>query len=333
MKELLRRLTETFGPSGSEEEIRDQIRDEMAGLVDRIEIDALGNLSCIREGGAVGKRVMVAAHMDEIGIMVTYVDEKGFLRFTPVGGVRPLNLLGSRVVFAQGQVATISREWPRTREERQALPSIEKMYLDVGASKREEVPVKVGDAAAFYGPFVDLGARMLARNFDDRAGCTVLIQTARELEGCPHAVHFVFTVQEELGLRGAMTSSYWVQPEVAFAVDVTDTGDTPQARTMAVSLGLGPAIKVKDRGMLTHPGVRRLMIETAEDLDIPYQREILEWGTTDAMAMQVSRAGVPAGVLSIPSRYVHSPSQMVDYSDVENSVKLLVGLLAGPLES
>ena len=332
MEELLERLTETFGPSGSEEQIREQIRSEMSGLVDRIETDALGNLSCIREGEADGKRVMLAAHMDEIGIMVTHVDEKGFLRFTPVGGVRPLNLLGSRVIFAQGQVATISREWPRTREERQALPSIERMYLDIGVSKKEEVPVKVGDAAAFCGPFVDLGARMLARNFDDRAGCAVLIQTARELEGCAHDVYFVFTVQEELGLRGAMTSSYSVQPEVAFAVDVTATGDTPEARTMAVSLGQGPAIKVKDRGMLTHRGVRRLMIETAERLSIPYQREVLEWGTTDAMAMQVSRAGVPAGVLSIPSRYVHSPSQMVDYSDLENSVKLLVGLLAGPLE-
>jgi endoglucanase len=332
VKELLKHLTETFGPSGSEEQIREEIKREMADLVDRIETDALGNLFCVREGGTGGKRVMLAAHMDEIGVMVTHVDGKGFLRFTPVGGIAVVNLLGSRVVFSQGQMATISREWPKTRGEREALPSIERMYLDMGASQREDIAVQVGDAAAFYGPFVDLGARMLARNFDDRAGCAVLIQVARDLEECPHQVHFVFTVQEELGLRGAVTSSYSVQPEVALAVDVTATGDTPEARTMAVSLGGGPAIKVKDRGMLTHPGVRQLMIETAEGSNLPYQREILDWGTTDAMAMQVSRAGVPVGVLSIPSRYVHSPSQMVDLSDLENSVKLLLELLRGSLE-
>lgn len=173
---------------------------------------------------------------------------------------------------------------------------------------------------------------MLARNFDDRIGCAVLIQALRELETSPHTIYAVFTTQEEVGLRGATTSSYIAEPDLAIAIDVTLTGDTPEAPTMAVSLGRGPAIKVKDRGMLAHPAVKELMVRAAERLGLPYQLEVLEAGTTDATTIQVSRAGVPAGVLSIPSRYVHTPSQMVDYGDVQNSVKLLVEVLSQPIE-
>jgi len=139
-------------------------------------------------------------------------------------------------------------------------------------------------------------------------------------------------VQEEVGLRGARTSAYGVDPDVGIAVDVTTTGDTPEAHPMAVSLGNGPAIKVKDSGMLTHPGVKNLLIDTAERLGLPYQIEVLERGTTDGYAMQVSRAGVPTGVISIATRYVHTPSEMIDYNDVLNSVKLLAGLLSNLIE-
>lgn len=333
MKGLTMRLTEAFGPSGSEEGIRELIESEIEGLASRVGTDLLGNLCAIREGDGGGRKVMLAAHMDEIGVMVTYVDEKGFLRFTPIGGVYPLTLLGGRVVFANGVVGSIGLE-ERGRErspERGRVPRIDQMYIDVGASDRDSVPVRIGDAAAFQRAFVDLGQRLVARNFDDRIGCVVLIQVMRELRASPHDVSFVFTVQEEVGLRGATTSAYAAQPDLAIAVDVTTTGDTPEARTMAVSLGQGPAIKVKDRGMLAHPAVRELLVKAAEELEIPYQLEVLEAGTTDAMAIQVSREGVPTGVLSIPSRYVHTPSQMVDCDDIGNSVKLLVGLLSKPI--
>jgi len=327
VKELIKRLTEAFGPAGSEEEVQELIRSEVAGAVDRTETDVLGNLYAIRQGD--GKRVMLAAHMDEIGVMVTHIDEKGFLRFTPIGGVFPLSLLGNRVVFAGGVVGTFGQEKPK---DPQRIPGIDALYLDVGALDRASMPVKVGDAAAFHREFVDLGQRMLARNFDDRIGCAALIQTLRELEASPHTIYAVFTTQEEVGLRGATTSSYIAQPDLAIAIDVTLTGDTPEAPTMAVSLGQGPAIKVKDRGMLAHPAVRELMTKAAERLGIPYQLEVLEAGTTDATTIQVSRAGVPAGVLSVPCRYVHTPSQMVDYGDVESSVKLLVEILSRPIE-
>lgn len=329
MKELLRRLTETYGPSGHEETIRATIRAEIEGLADEIRTDALGNLIALKRGSGEGRKVMVAAHMDEIGVMVTHIDDKGFLRFTPIGGVGPLTLLGHRAIFADGTVGTFGLEKLETPAK---VPGLDKFYLDVGAVDKESVPVRIGDAASFLRPFVDGRDRLTAKAFDDRAGCTLAIQAMRELSETPHEVHFVFTTQEEVGLRGARTSTYSLEPDLALAVDVTATGDTPEAHPMAVSLGAGPAIKVKDRGMLAHPAVKKLLIERAEANNIPYQLEVLDRGSTDAMAMQVSRQGVPAGVISIPCRYVHTPSEMIDYNDITNAVKLLVAVLSGPIE-
>ena len=331
MKELIKKLTETYGPSGHEERIREVIRAEIEGLADEVRVDALGNLIALKRGKGGGKKVMLAAHMDEIGIIVTHVDEKGFLRFAPVGGVRPLTLLGGRVVFADGTVGTIGME-KREPEEAKKIPTFDKLYLDVGAKDKESVPVKVGDVACFQRPFVAQGDRLIAKAFDDRIGCAVLIQVMRELKETPHDVYFVFSVQEEVGLRGATTSTYGIQPDLGISVDVTRTGDTPEAHPMAVSLGAGPAIKVKDGRMLAHPAVKDLLVRTAEELGIPYQLEVLERGTTDAAAIQISREGVPAGCLSIPCRYVHTPSEMVDYNDVANAVKLLVAVLSRPIE-
>jgi tetrahedral aminopeptidase len=201
----------------------------------------------------------------------------------------------------------------------------------VGAIDKTHLKHRVGDVAAFDRPFVDLGDRLVAKAFDDRIACAVMIQALLDLPESPHDVCCVFTVQEEVGVRGATTSAFGIEPEVALAVDVTPTGDTPEAHPMAVMLGAGPAIKVKDRGMLAHPGVKDWMVRTADVLAIPYQMEVLEFGSTDAMAIQTSRAGVAAGCLSIPCRYIHSPSEMVDYRDVQNAVKLLIGLLQGPI--
>lgn len=332
MKELIKELTEAYGPSGNEDKVRETIKLHIAGHVDEVRVDPLGNLIALKKGQPQSReetrKIMLAAHMDEIGVIVSHVDEKGFLRFAPVGGVNPLALLGSRVVFADGTVGVIGRERPEKPDE---FPKIEKMFVDVGAPDKGHLNRRVGDMATFMRPLVDLGQRLTAKAFDDRIGCAILVQIAQELKTTPHDVYFVFTVQEEVGLRGALTSAFGVEPDVAIAVDVTTTGDTPEAYPMAVSLGAGPAIKVKDRGMLAHPGVKNWMVETAERLGLPYQLEVLEAGTTDAMAIQTSRAGVAAGVLSIPTRYVHTPSEMVDYQDVQNAVKLLVGLLSGPV--
>ncbi len=331
MKELIKRLTETYGPSGREEQIREVIKGEIEGLADEVRVDVMGNLIALKRGGGDGLKVMLAAHMDEIGIIVTHVDEKGFLRFTRVGGVRPLALLGGRAVFANGTVGTFGLEKRESSEENK-IPGLDKLYLDVGAKDKESAPVGVGDIACFQRPFTAQGDRLMAKSFDDRIGCAVLIQVMRDLEASPHDVYFVFSVQEEVGLRGAITSTYGIHPDLGISVDVTRTGDTPEARTMAVSLGKGPAVKVKDGGMLAHPAVKNLLVETAEELGIPYQLEVLVGGTTDAMAIQVSREGVPAGCLSIPCRYVHTPSEMVDHNDVLNAVRLFVALLSKPIE-
>jgi len=329
MKELIRKLVETYGPSGVEEQIRAVIRAEVEPLADEIRVDPLGSLVVRKSGNGEGQRIMLGAHMDEIGVMVTYVDEKGFARFTRVGGVRSLTCVGTRVAFADGTVGVIGVE--EKRENTSKVPTFEQLYLDVGATSRDDCPVHVGDPAVFVRPFVYVeraqSARLIAKAMDDRIGCAVLIETLRQLEHTPHDVFFVFSVQEETTLSGARTSAYGIEPDLAIAVDVTATGDKPECHPMAVELGKGPAVKVRDSGMIAHPRVRDLLVQRAKEANIPYQLEVLERGTTDAAAMQLVRAGVPAGCLSIPCRYIHTPSEMVDEEDVENSVRLLLEVL------
>lgn len=333
MRELIRKLTETYGPSGAEEEIRAAIRAEVEPLADEVRVDPLGSLVARKKGGEDGKRIVLAAHMDEIGLMVTYVDEKGFARVTSIGGVRTLSSVGGRVVFADGTLGVIGVD--QKRGDVTKVPQMAQLYIDVGATNRDDCPVQVGDSAVFVRPFAAQGTRpfaaqgtrLIAKAMDDRIGCAILIETLRRLKRTPHDVYFVFTVQEEVGLRGARTSAYGIDPDMAIAVDITTTGDTPESKYMAVELGKGPAVKVQDRGMIAHVAVRELLEQCAKEAKIPYQLEVLEAGTTDAAAMQLVRAGVPAGCISIPCRYAHTPSEMVDEGDVEDSVRLLLEVL------
>ncbi len=329
MKELIKRLVETPGPSGYESKVREEVRAAIEKYAAEVYVDALGSLIA-RKGpdNGSGKRIMISAHMDEIGIVVTHVDKNGFARFTNIGGVYPRNCVGGRVRFLNGVQGVIGQEQAGARE---ALP-LSQMYIDVGATSPKNCPVKVGDVAAFERPFTDLGNRLVSKAMDDRIGVAIAIETLRQLEDTPHQVYFVFSVQEEVGLRGATTSAYGVNPDIGIAVDVTRSGDTPNGPKMAVKLGNGPAIKVRDSGMLSDPRVVAWMVARAEEARLPYQLEVLEGGTTDARAIQISRAGVPAGCLSVPSRYIHSPSEMVDFNDVQNGVKLLVAMLSQPVE-
>jgi len=208
------------------------------------------------------------------------------------------------------------------------------MYIDIGATSYEEASkqVSIGDMAVYYSPLSDSNGRYIGGAMDNRAGCALLIQTIKELKDCQNDAYFVFSVQEEVGLRGAKTSAYAINPDIGIAVDVTSTGDTPKARTMAVELGKGPGIKVKDGSVICHPKVKDMMIERAEDKDIPYQLEVLEWGGTDAGAIHLTREGVPSGAVSVPCRYIHSANEMVDRDDLENGVKLLVAILEKEIE-
>jgi tetrahedral aminopeptidase len=330
MKQLIQKLTETFSPSGYENNICEVLRKEIKPFVNETRVDALGNLVA-RKGSRAknGMRIMLAGHMDEIGLMATHIDANGFIRFTGLGGIRMTMLTGSRVRFMDGTPGVIGTD--RLTDMTKA-PTLEQCFIDVGASGPKDCPVKVGDVCAFDRPFVDLGKRLVAKSMDDRIGCAVMVESLRTLKSSPHELYFVFTTQEEVGLRGATTSAFGVDPDLGLSLDVTATGDTPRGSRMEVSLGKGPAVKVKDGGMLSDPRIVKWMVRTAEKAKIPFQREILEGGTTDARAIQVARAGVPAGCLSIPTRYVHSPSEMVDTGDVENSVKLLLALLSAPVD-
>jgi putative aminopeptidase FrvX len=329
MKELVKKLAEAYGPSGFEDSVRGLIRAEVAAHADDLTVDALGNLIAHKQGDGSGAKVMIAAHMDEIGLMVTHVTDKGFLRFTGIGGIRPQTLMGGRVQFADGTTGVIYCE--KLDGWNNLLP-LDKHYIDVGASGRDDCPIEVGAAASFVRPFLEQGGRYIGKSMDDRIGCAVGIEGLRRLVSTPHDLYFVFSVQEEVGTRGAQTAANALNVDVGIALDVTMTGDTPEAPAMAVELGLGPAIKVKDSGMIAHNGLVRQIRQRATELEIPFQMEVLDGGTTDARSIQIAGAGAAAGCLSIPTRYVHSQSEIVDASDVENCVALLVELLSKPIE-
>ncbi len=325
MIEQLEKLVHTFGPTGQEQAVAELIRTEIAPFVDEIRQDPLGNLIAVKKGKPGGKKIMLAAHMDEIGLVVSHIDENGFCRVRPVGYVLTATLVGSRVRFANGTIGVFGAEdedkalWKPTGK----LPAWDKWYLDVGAENKAAAPVQVGDMAAFYPFFHQQGNRLIAQSMDDRSGCAVLLAVAKQLSAPANDVYFVFTVQEEIGTKGAVAATYDVHPDMGIAVDVTFSADTPKAAPMAVVLGQGAAIKVMDGGMIAHYGLRQALVETAEAAGIPYQMEVLPGGTTDARSIQLSREGVPAGAISIPSRYMHSKAEMVDLRDMIACANLL----------
>lgn len=321
MFDLIKKLTGAVGVSGNEEEIRELIIQEIKDYVDEINVDDLGNLIAVKK--SKGKKIMVAAHMDEIGLMVTHIDEKGFLRFSTVGGISRFDSIGQRVRFKNGTVGAVYYE--DKLEDMKDL-RFSKMYIDIGASNREEAEksVKIGDTACFAGEAVKQGDMVISKALDDRSGCAVVVKAIKDLPQTDNEIYFVFTVQEELGLRGAGTAAYSIKPDMAIAVDVTMTGDTPESHAMEVKCGRGPAIKIKDRSVICHPQVRKLLEEAAEKNGIPYQLEILEAGGSDPGSIHITAGGIPSGAISIPCRYVHSPVETASLKDIENAARLLI---------
>lgn len=329
MKGLLELLTGAYGPSGSEEDIREVIKKEVRDHVDEVYTDALGNLIAVKKGK--GRKVMLAAHMDQIGLIITGIDDNGFLRFSNVGGVSPFNVIHRKVRFQNGVTGVVSYE---TELEDIKNLKLSKMYIDIGAKTKDEAKayVNIGDVAVYDAPLAVCGDRVTGCAMDDRAGCAVLVETLKRVRNTDHELYFVFTVQEEVGLRGARTSAYSIMPDIGIAVDVTLTGDTPKSRPMAIKLGEGPAIKVKDASVIAHPKVKELMIQRAGEAGIPYQLEVLEAGGTDSGAIHLTGSGVPSGVISIPCRYVHSAQEMVDLKDMTQAVELLLTILEKEIE-
>ncbi|MBS4536260.1 M42 family metallopeptidase [Clostridium sp. D2Q-14] len=321
--DLLKSLVRTFSPSGNEERIRNLIVNEIKDYVDEMEIDTLGNLIARKKG--LGKRIMIAGHMDQIGLMITDIDKDGFLRFTNVGGISPLLSIQQRVIFDNGIVGIISNE---KIDDKNKL-KLEHLYIDIGAKDKKEAEdkINIGDVCVYLNEYYVDESRITSGCLDDRIGCYVMIETLKSLKDTNNDLYFVFTVQEELGIRGAKTSAYKINPDVGIAIDVTKTGDTPKAERFAVGLGKGTAIKVMDKSVIVHPKVKDIMVDTAQKNNIKYQMEVLEHGGTDSGAIHLTREGVPSGVISIPTRYIHSSNETIYKEDVENSIVLLKEVL------
>jgi len=281
MKSLIQKLVATPGPSGYEARVKDVVRVEIEPLVEDIQMDNLGNLIArIGKRSTNGHKIMLAAHLDEIGVIATYIDQSGFVRFIPVGGVRPENCVGACVHFLDGSTGIVGME---NLKPDKGKPGFEHLFIDLGYNNHEDCPVRIGDMAVFQSSFVDMGKRLASKAMDDRIGVAVLIETMRFLSNpeikSPHELLFVFTVQEEVGLRGATVAAYGLDPDIGLAVDVTRSGDTPNGIKMEVRLGKGPAIKIRDSGMLSDPRLVNWMIDTANHAKIPFQMEVLEAGS------------------------------------------------------
>ncbi len=323
--ETLRELLPIYGPSGREQAVADTIEKMIKPHVDEISRDAMGNLIALKRGG--GRRVMLAAHMDQISFMVTHIDEKGFLRVSAVGGVMPAWVLMIPVRFENGTTGVVGFE---TKTEGYDKLKQENLFIDIGARNREEAEaqVQIGDMAVFCSIPTENKRNFSCGALDDRTGCAVVIEALKRVKNSPYDIYAVFTSQEEVGCRGAHTAAYTIAPELGLAFDVTPCPDTPEAkRICSVEMGKGPAIKVRDTSVICHPRVRRWLEDAAKARSIPYQLEVLTLGGTDAGAIQSSREGVPSGVLSIPTRYTHSQQETMDKEDFEACVELLVAAL------
>lgn len=329
MIELIRKLVEAWGPSGYEHHVRDLIRAEVESFADEIRVDGLGNLIC--RVGSGEKKILIAAHMDEIGVMATYQEPKsGYFRFSPIGGLMQTTLIGGRVRFEDGTMGVLCAH-DYMGEARTKISDLNDLFIDVSDGEGHS-GIREGSPATFWRNFEQRGSRLVSKAMDDRIGCVVAIEAMRRInKQTPHTLYFVFTVQEEVGLRGARTAGQGLEPDLAIALDVTSTGDMLKNPKMRVKLGDGAAIKVHDPGLVVPPAIRDWMVARAEADGVPYQLELLAGGTTDAAAIQTAGAGVPSGVISIPCRYVHTTSETVDINDVEACINLLKGLLVNPV--
>lgn len=333
--ETLKRLSEAAGVPGREETVRRIVQDEFQGLGTEARVDALGNVIA-HKAGRGGPKVMVAAHMDEIGFLVSHVDEKtGFLRIDPVGGFDPRVLMAQRVLVHTDNGAFVGVIGSKpihvlTDEERKKPMEIKDLFIDLGLdADRVQETVRVGDFVTLRQDFIEMGRFVNGKALDDRVGVYVMLEALKRVGEHEAEVYPVATTQEEVGLRGARVSGFGVEPEIALAIDTTIACDVPGTddHQQITRLGDGVAIKVKDSASISNPKLVRHLRDLAEERDIPYQMEILPRGGTDAGAMQLSREGVAAVTLSIPSRYVHSVVECAHTDDIEATISLLAAYL------
>jgi len=320
---LLKNLTEAFGVSGYEREIRELIKEEVKAYADEITVDAIGNLIVLKKGvGENKKKIMASAHMDEIGFQVIKIEDKGLIKVRGIGGIPVANSVFNRVTFKNGTKGIISSSVKID----EIKNDIKKLYIDIGAQTKEETLkyVQVGDVACYDGEFLELkDDNVVAKALDDRIGCYIAIEALKKLNTPYNDVYFVFSVQEEVGLRGATVAAERVKPDLGIALDVTVAHDFPNSGEGSNALGGGTAIKISDGSVICDEYLVEEMIKCAEENNIKYQRDIIDMGGTDAGAINRSYYGVKAAGISVATRYVHGPNCFVNMKDTESSIALL----------
>ena len=331
---LLEKLSNANGISGAEGAVAKIIRDEIAPYVDEIKTDRMGNLIAVKKGDDF--KIMLAAHMDEIGLMVQYIDEKGFIRFVGVGGWYNPVLVSQRVILhgEKGDIpGVLGMKPPHVMEEADRKKPIElaNLFIDVGAHSAEEVEamgITVGTTVTIDRDYQPLaGTVVTGKALDNRVGCAMLIGALKEMES-KHTIYAVFTVQEEVGLKGAKTAAFSLNPDVAIATDVTIPGDSPgiERRKAPVFMGEGPVVvmvSASGRGHLADPRMVDWLKKTAKKHDIKIQIEVGDGGNTDASAINFERGGIPSVPVSVPARYIHSPVEVIDLKDLQGAIELL----------
>jgi len=341
--DLMRRMMEAFGPSGFEREVSALAKRWMEPYADEVVADKLGTVTFVAEGSAERPRVLLAGHVDEIGFVVSSVTDEGYLTFNPLGGWWSQVLLGQRVVIrtAKGDVhGVIAAKPPHilTQEERKKVVERKDMFIDIGATSREEAEasgIKVGDPAVPWSPFglVQDGKVAMGKAFDDRIGAFVIMEAIRRIKeqgvAHPNTVYGAATVQEEVGLRGARTISHVVDPDVAIVLEVDIAGDVPgiKAHEAATKMGKGPGLLTFDRSMIPNQPLKEMIIEVARQAQIPLQLSQMLGGATDAGPIHMSRAGCPTAVLTVPTRHIHSHVGLLSLKDTENAVRLTIELI------
>jgi len=333
--EMLEKLSNACGIAGREEEVRGLMKKVLKPYVDELKEDNLGNVIGIKKGKKKAPRIMLAAHMDEIGLLVKTISKEGFLQFAKIGGIDDRILLAQKVIVytekkpLDGIVGSKPPHIQKEEERKKAI-TFDKLFIDIGAEDDKaarRMGVKIGDPIGFDIKFAKAGKNIvMGKAFDDRVGCAVMAETMKRLRKTDCTVYAVGTVQEEVGLRGATTAAFGIYPDVGIALDVTVAGDIPGVKEVEAPIKIrkGPSITVADKGLITHPKVLKLLIDAAEENEVPYQLETGLPGSTDAARISLTREGVPSGVISIPTRYIHSPASLLSLKDVENTVKLTV---------
>ena len=332
--ELLKELTETSGVPGYEDRLRDVVRREFDGVVDEVRSDAMGNLVGTVEG-ASDYEVVVAAHVDEIGFMVKHVTDEGFLQLDALGGWDPRILKAQRVTVLteKGDLPGVIGSVPPhtlTDEQKEKEPKVEDVYVDVGLpSEAVKERVSVGDLVTTAQTTVEMGDLVTGKALDNRVSVFTMLEAARRLDDPDVTVHFVATVQEEVGLRGAEAIGVDLDPDLALALDTTVANDVPsfEPAEYVTQLGDGAGIKLKDSSVITNRKVHRRLRDLAEGDEIEYQLEILPAGGTDTGGLQRSHGAKPAGAISVPTRYLHTPTESVHQDDVAAAIDLLTAFL------